>query len=126
MILTIPDVPPSLNVLLRLNWRNQYALRRKWNLLVRSQLNGNYLKGTAKVRATITFHHARFYDRDNAYGAAKLVVDALKDWRLIYDDSKKFLDLNVEQEQHPHKRRFTTVELEPAAPQRPERGAESR
>ena len=114
MKLDIPDVPPSLNVLMRLHWRNQQKLRDKWKLLVRSQLNGNYLKAIVKVRATVTMYHARLYDADNAYGACKVLVDALKDWRLIYDDTKQYLELHVKQEKFPHKRRHTVVELEAA------------
>src|SRR5690242_7175925 len=88
--LDIPDVPPSLNVLMRLHWRNQYALRKKWNLLVRSQMNGNnHLRGMVKVRVNVTLYHARPYDQDNAVGACKVLVDALKDWRLIFDDTKR-------------------------------------
>jgi hypothetical protein len=110
--LTIPDVPPSLNVLMRLHWRNQHALRQKWILWVRSQLNGSYLKAIVKVRVKVTLCHARLYDADNAVGACKVVVDALKDWRLIYDDTKQYLELKVEQQKCPHKKRHTIIELE--------------
>lgn len=114
MTLTIPDVPPSLNVLMRLHWRNQHALRKKWILWVRSQAVGNYLKGPVKVRVNVTLCHARLYDTDNAYGACKVLVDALKDWHMIYDDTKQYLELNVEQKKTPHKKRHTIVELEAA------------
>lgn len=112
MRLVIPDTPPSLNVLMRLHWRNQQRLREKWKLLVRSQLNGNYLKAIVRIRCQITLCHAKFYDVDNAYGACKVLVDALKDWRLIYDDTKQYLDLTVTQAKCPHKRRHTIVDLE--------------
>lgn len=112
MKLDIPDVPPSLNVVMRMHWRDQQKLRDKWKLWVRSQLNGNYLKAIVRIRVKVTMHHVRLYDADNAYGACKVLVDALKDWRLIYDDTKQYLDLRVKQEKCPHKQRHTTVELE--------------
>lgn len=112
MKLTIADVPPSLNMLMRLHWWNQHALRKKWALLVRCQLDGYYLKATVKVRVAVTLCHARLYDADNAVGACKVLVDALKDWRLIYDDTKEYLELVVKQEKCAHKRRHTLVEIE--------------
>jgi hypothetical protein len=114
MTLTIPHIPPSLNRLLRMHWAAKKDLRDNWSLLVRSQLQGTYLKPVVKMRCKITLAHSRLFDQDNAYGACKVVIDALKDWKLIVDDSKKYLSLTVKQTKVPHKQRHTIIELEPA------------
>jgi hypothetical protein len=110
--LTIPDVPPSLNVSRNLHWAAKARLRDNWILLIRSQLKGRYLKPIVKMRCLVTLCHARPYDSDNAYGACKPLVDALKHWKLIYDDNGDYLDLTVWQSKCPHKKRHTIIELE--------------
>jgi hypothetical protein len=67
-----------------------------------------------KMRCKITLHHARPYDKDNAYGACKPVVDALVRNGALWEDTPYYTDLTVEQEKFPHKKRFTSIELEPA------------
>jgi hypothetical protein len=121
MKLTIPEVPPSLNKFLNMHWRAQRKLRDKWILEVRAQMDMNkvWLKPIAKREAVkmkvfIMLVHSRFYDYDNACGGAKPVVDALKHWGLIYDDSRELLELIVEQGLCPHAKRHTIIELEPA------------
>jgi hypothetical protein len=114
LTLTIPDVPPSLNKVLNLHWRNQQKLKDKWKLLVRAQIIPIPMNLAQKKRVRITLHHARPYDEDNAYGACKVLIDALKSWNLIWDDSAKYLTLFIWQERCPHKKRHTIIELEPA------------
>jgi Holliday junction resolvase RusA-like endonuclease len=112
MKLEIPHVPPSLNKVLRMHWSAKRDLRDNWTLLVRSQLDGAYLKPMVKMRVTITLWHSRIYDKDNAFGACKVVVDALKHNKLIFDDSQEYLELHVEQVKCPHKERKTVIDLE--------------
>lgn len=116
MKLTIPEVPMSLNKVLVLHWRTRSAVNDLWRVLVRSMLdlNGESRKATGKMRCQILLSHSRFYDKDNAYGAVKPLVDALKHWKLIYDDTAEWLELSVEQEKCTHKQRHTIVELESA------------
>jgi len=114
--LVIPDVPPSLNVLLNLHWRNQRKVRDKWILEVRGQMDTNQVwpKPTGPTKATITLYHSRPYDEaDNLKGACKPLIDALKHWKLIYDDTPEYLEADIRQAKCPHKQRHTIVELEP-------------
>ena len=111
MKLTIPDVPPSLNKVLRMHWRVRKDLYVKWEELIRSAaLPGKVFEEKRKVR--ITMFHSRFYDKDNAYGAVKPVVDALDWWSHIEDDNEAWLELTVEQVKCPHKQRHTVIEIE--------------
>jgi hypothetical protein len=112
MTLDIPDVPPSLNVSRNLHWAAKARLRDDWILWVRAKLPPLYLKPIVKMRCKITLYHSRPYDKDNSYGAVKPLVDAIKHWKLIVDDSPEYLDLTVEQEKCSHKKWHTTIELE--------------
>ena len=114
MTLTIPDVPPSLNRVMGKHWRVKNGEKDKWILFVRSQIIPSPMRLALRKQVKITLHHSRLYDLDNAYGAVKPVVDALRAWNLIWDDTKKYLDLTVEQEQCPHKQRHTVIEIEGA------------
>ncbi|MGC2234213.1 MAG: hypothetical protein WBA09_22120 [Candidatus Acidiferrum sp.] len=113
MTMNIPDVPPSLNKLLRMHWRRRAVEKAKWitEILVSREIG---FHATGKMRVTITLNHSRFYDKDNAYGACKILVDSMKNFGLIRDDSPEWLDLTVEQEKCPHKKRHTVIELETA------------
>jgi hypothetical protein len=110
----ISGVPPSLNKTLNMHWRELTNLKNTWKALVRSQIIPSPMNLSQRKRVKITLHHSRFYDKDNAYGAVKVLVDALKAWNLIWDDSAVYLDLSVEQEKCPHKKRHTVIELEAA------------
>jgi hypothetical protein len=111
MKLTIPAVPPSPNRVLGHHWKMKNGEKNKWILLIRSQiLPGRALEQRKRVK--IVFVHSRWYDQDNAYAAAKPLVDALKHWNLIWDDSAEWIDLMISQETCPHKQRYTIIELE--------------
>jgi hypothetical protein len=114
MKLEVLAVPPSLNKVSRMHWRQQRDLHGVWKLLVRSQMPGIFLQPIVRMRVKITLFHSRFYDKDNAYGAVKPIVDGLRHWKLIFDDTAEYLDLSVEQQKCPHKRRHTVIELEAA------------
>lgn len=60
----------------------------------------------------ITLHNARQYDRDNAFGACKVIVDAAKNAGLIYDDRSEFLDLDVQQVKSTRKGKKTVIEMD--------------
>lgn len=116
MKLTIQDVPPSLNKVLRMHWAAKRKLKKQWDAHVwENAFLGKSLElvrpGT-KMRCAIVLHHARLYDKDNAYGACKVLVDSLKGFRLIFEDSAEWLELTVEQAKCPHKQRHTVIEIE--------------
>lgn len=112
MRLDIPSVPPSPNRVLGKHWSMKAGVKDEWVLLVRTQIIPTPMMRFAKKRVTITLHHSRSYDKDNLYASVKPVVDALKHWNLIWDDAPEFLDLTVDQEKCPHKKRHTVIEIE--------------
>lgn len=69
-------------------------------------------KSKRRARMVITLHNARQYDRDNAFGACKVIVDAAKAAGLIYDDRPAYLDLEVQQEKSTRKAKRTVIVLE--------------
>jgi len=56
------------------------------------------------------YRKGRRFDKDNAYGAAKILLDSLRDLGLIYNDSERWLDLSVCQELD-HKNPRTVIEI---------------
>jgi len=123
MKLTIPAVPPSPNRVLGKHWSAKAGEKDKWILLVRSQALPP-IKGRAypldvsslqqRKKVTITLCHSREYDPDNIYAAVKPVLDALKHWQWIWDDSAEWIDLMVAQEKCKRKEAHTIIELEAA------------
>jgi hypothetical protein len=115
-----PSVPPSLNKYLRMHYRTKKKLKVAWqNEFYALDRRGFQLltacaQAQRKMRMTITIHNARQYDRDNSFGACKVIVDATKAVGLIHDDREEFLDLCVKQEPSTRKERHTTVEIGPA------------
>lgn len=53
--------------------------------------------GSKRRRVEILSWRARFLDKDNLYGGAKILIDALRDVGLIFRDSPKWVDVNVYQ-----------------------------
>jgi hypothetical protein len=114
MKLTIQAVPPSLNKTQRMHWAKRKRLNDEWKLLVRAEMPQIVLHPFVKMRCCITLAHSRAFDKDNAYGACKPVVDALTHWKLIFDDSLECLDLKIEQVKCSRSEAHTVIELEPA------------
>ena len=113
MRIEIPVIPPSLNVQLRMHWATRRRLNDNWDTWVWAHLRG-YKHGNRKQRVTITIHRQRLLDKDNAYGACKPCVDALKGFYIV-DDTAEWLDLHVEQQKCARKDVRTVIEIEPAA-----------
>lgn len=111
--LVISETPPSLNKVLRMHWAKKRGLLQAWRWMIRATFVGSIVCN-GKRRVKITLHHSRLYDKDNAYGACKVIFDALKAEGFIVDDRKEWLEATVEQEKCPHKERHTIVEIEPA------------
>lgn len=113
-----PDVPPSLNKVLRMHWTARMKEKLKWMTVLRTMPRDEYnslvrARSTAnRVKMLITLHNARQFDRDNAFGACKLLVDAAKNAYLIYDDRPAYLDLEVQQVKCKRAEKKTVIEFE--------------
>ena len=104
LTLVIPSVPPSLNALLRMHWKE----RRKFNLTwaqwiqaARSEQVQGLFPTFTRASVTIERRSPHLIDTDNCYGSAKCVVDALKANAIITDDSPEHITLTVRQTKGP-------------------------
>jgi hypothetical protein len=114
MKLDIPEVPPSLNKVLRMHWAKRSKLATDWAWKARIAFHGQHeVPIVVKQNVKVTLHHPRLYDKDNAYGACKVLVDCLRGLGIIVDDTSRWLDLDVQQEKCKHRDRHTTIEIEP-------------
>jgi hypothetical protein len=114
-------VPQSLNDYLRMNHHEKTGERKMWEqaifvLLGRERVTT--LRAMAarkqKMRVTVTICNSRQYDRDNTFGACKLIFDACKGLGLIHDDRQAFLDQQVRQEKCKRSDKATVIEIGPA------------
>lgn len=114
----VPDVPPSLNQVLNMHWRRRSKLKKHWldqyYLFPRDaqHILRNNAFNQGKVRMNVTLFNARTYDKDNAYGACKVIVDGAVRSRLVYDDRPEFLELEIKQEHSTRKEKRTVIELQ--------------
>jgi len=115
MKLVIPAIPPSPNRILGKHWSVKAGEKNAWVLLVRGQVLPKPVQ-KFRCRVAIRLFHPRQYDKDNLYASVKPVVDALKHWRLIRDDSSEWLDLDVQQEKCPKKFQRTEIYIERLQP----------
>ena len=108
--ITIPDVPPSLNALPR-HWAAKRDLREYWRQSIFAANNNVKHQLYTRSKVTVTLHNSRQYDRDNAYGACKIIFDALKHLGWIVDDRAEFLEASVEQVKCSRKEKKTVIEI---------------
>ena len=112
MKLVIKDVPKSPNRVLGHHWSVKAGEKDKWVLLIRSA----FLPSGAcreKVRVAITVWNTVARDSDNLHASVKPVLDALKHWHLVRDDSPEWIDLDVQQELCSRKDKRTEIEIAP-------------
>lgn len=102
MVLEVPDIPPSPNVVKR-KYRNPHAykeLRTLWEWALLGSVGPHHrkmlkdqAKKAGKLQVCIALHHARMYDQDNLQGAQKVVLDALVNIGFLSGDSPDKLNL---------------------------------
>ena len=98
----IKTLTPSLNKVLRMNRWKRMELKEEFAWEVYAELheqNPNYevIATPRKMRMNIVSYRKSFLDRDNFIGGLKVLIDSIKELRLIYDDSPEYLDLEAEQ-----------------------------
>lgn len=96
MIYKIPDVTPSQNVLDRMHWAAKHRLRDDWYWRVRWRC-GNKKPIKIKMRVTITRVSNRLLDEQNLSAGMKYLVDGLKQYGHIYEDSPKWCEFRCDQ-----------------------------
>jgi hypothetical protein len=68
----------------------------------------------ARSRVRITSKRARLLDADNLIGGGKFLLDAIRQCRLIEDDSTEHIILEMRQEKVAHRKdEETVIEIEP-------------
>ena len=94
--ITIPEIPPSLNKILRMHHHERHAENQKWQALVayfdNRKKRGEPLK-RAQVTITYYFPDARRRDSDNYAG--KFLLDGLVNAGIIEDDSFNHVSLLI-------------------------------
>lgn len=116
--MVIPQVPLSPNQLLGRHWRAKFRHKKLWmqelSLFKPFTRYWKPFPAEDKMRVRITIHNASQYDRDNAWGACKPILDAMKALGLIVDDRAAYCDLTVLQEKSTRKEKRTVIEVGPA------------
>ena len=94
----IKTLTPSLNKLLNMHFRERMRLKERLAWEVYAELNNvnpdyEVCITPQKLYLIIISHRKSFLDKDNFIGGLKVLIDVIKDLRLIYDDSPEFLTL---------------------------------
>jgi len=102
ILLSIPRLTPSNNVLLRMHYMARHLLNAIWlwevtaaALEIKEAIPMPIKKERRVVK--IISYRPRRYDPENNSGGLKPLLDALKKRNLIYDDHEKYIDLQAEQ-----------------------------
>ncbi len=93
ILLDIPDVTPSANVLNKMHWAARYKLRGQWQWLVKAAILNERIKVKLIPHAKITVERfsSRLLDQDNFIAGTKGLMDSLVREGFIEDDSPKHL-----------------------------------
>jgi hypothetical protein len=89
-------VPVTLNRLLRMHWGAKKRDLESWGMWVLG-VAGKGPQPRGRVQLKITVYRAKLQDPDNSKGSVKPLVDALKAGGWMRDDSREWLDLEVEE-----------------------------
>jgi Holliday junction resolvase RusA-like endonuclease len=96
----LPFVTPSVNKLLRMHYfarKREQDKYKKW-LAAAGAVDRRFNAEKEKRHVEIHSFRKRRIDLDNLIGGMKLLIDALCDVGLLWDDSPRYLDLTVIQE----------------------------
>lgn len=96
---SIPLETPSQNVTDRMHWRARSKLKGQWLYRILAACGGMHSPLMIRKRVEILAYRKRLItDRGNLIGGCKLVVDAIRDAGLIFDDSDKWATIDYRQE----------------------------
>jgi hypothetical protein len=95
MLFRVDWVPPSNNRSLRMHWTSRRQVSDVVGRLIVAAAGKPRDRESGRVRITITMYRHRLMDRDNAYGAAKPLFDALVRLGYAVDDSPRWMQQQV-------------------------------
>ncbi len=98
VVYQVPDVPVSLNVLLRMHWSRRRKYNEAWAWSIRAAIASQGAVGDLpleRARVLIIQHRKRKLDRDNLVGSCKPILDGLKQANVIVDDDEDHCRLSV-------------------------------
>ena len=96
--LTIKTIPPSLNQHQRSHWAEKKRLRQNYQWELTQQFMAQaapFPNPESRMHVRISIYRKRLLDPDNL--CVKSLLDAMRDVKLIRDDSLKWITLKVEQ-----------------------------
>jgi len=93
-----------------MHWASRKRYNDLWKTLVRAAYDNRNKPQTKRCSVKIVQMRRRKLDKDNLYSSCKPVLDALKYWKLIKDDSTEWIDLEVEQAIG--KEKWTIIQIE--------------
>jgi Holliday junction resolvase RusA-like endonuclease len=112
------NVPASLNRVLRWHHRRKTKEREMWERTIAALLGRMALKRLRQVSVSgskmwvrVTIFNPRRYDHDNAFGACKVIFDAIVRLGLAKDDCERDMAQFVLQEKAPGKEKRTQIEI---------------
>lgn len=101
---TVPRVPLSPNLMLRMHWSKRREERNSWVpeiIVAQSPESLEWMRLWArknrKVKVKITIYHKRLFDPDNLYGSVKYILDVMQMLEFLKDDSPRWMKLKVYQ-----------------------------
>jgi len=104
----------SPNKMLRMHFGARSRLKKSISVCIVA-----YADEMAELKPMINLDIKRFYgyrkrafDKDNLYGSAKILIDALRDHNIIPDDTPKHINLTVTQDKSPTKETFVQIKAE--------------
>lgn len=96
----LPIVTNSPNRLLRMHWSERYKLQKDYGYLLNAAIEDKHrIKNMyERRRVEIYSYRKQLLDNDNLYGSVKILLDAIQEAGLIWDDNLEYLSLSVSQE----------------------------
>lgn len=118
MTVTIPELAPGMNVLMRMHFHTYADLRNKWQTMLRVGFGTKRFKGASEV-LIVRYHCGTPMDLDNLWSTPKIPLDAMVRASILPgDDPGCVAALKVEQRRVPTRKEvrteITVEELNPS------------
>jgi len=115
--IVLPIVTSSPNKMLRCHWTERYKIQKDYGILLNAAIEDKHkVKTEQPRRVEIYSYRKQLLDPDNLVGSVKLLLDAIEEAGLIWDDSPEYLSLSVFQEIDRHNPRTEIVIKEAKRP----------